>query len=85
MPDNFKLTVKQAEQRVPIGAVYRHFRTPEHLYKVVLIAIDEKSEEPCVVYQALYGDKLFWVRALSVWCEVVEHEGNSVSRFIRQD
>lgn len=85
MPDNFELLVKQAEKRVSIGAIYRHFRTQEHLYKVVLIAIDEKTEEPSVVYQALYGDKLFWVRSLSVWCEMVEHEGNRVSRFIRQD
>jgi hypothetical protein len=79
--DNFKKTVKESEQIVPVGAIYSHFRNKEHLYKVLAIAIDEKTEKPCVVYQALYGDKLIWVRPLSVWCESVEYEGKTVLRF----
>ncbi len=82
MIDDLKNVIKQAEQRVHIGEVYAHFRNPEHLYKVLAIAIQEETEEPSVVYQALYGDKLIWVRAVSVWCESIDHKGLRLPRFI---
>lgn len=83
--DNLKKTIDQAEQAVKIGGLYAHYRKPERLYKVLAIAINENTEEPCVVYQALYGDKLIWVRALSAWREQVEHQGNTILRFIPKE
>lgn len=83
--DVLKKTIDQAEQEVKIGGLYAHYRQPELLYKVLAIAINESTEEPCVVYQALYGDKLIWVRALSVWSEQVEHQGKTILRFILKE
>lgn len=80
--NELKNTLDQANQKVQVGKLYYHYRNPKQLYKVLALAIDEKSDTPCVVYQAQYGDNLIWVRALSVWCELVEHQGKSVLRFI---
>jgi hypothetical protein len=79
--------VKKSEQRVSVGSLYTHYRDNEKLkfYKVLAIAINEEDEEPCVVYQALYGDGLIWVRAVSVWCDAIEYNGKSSSRFILYD
>lgn len=63
--------MKNAEQQVHVGGIYSHYRSPEKSYKVLAIAIQEENEEPCVVYQALYGDNLIWVRNLSVWCSYI--------------
>lgn len=83
--DNLKETIEQAEQQVQIGGLYAHYRKPERLYKVLAVAINENTEEPCVVYQALYGGKLIWVRALTAWCGSVEHKGRTVLRFIKKE
>ena len=80
---NLKETVEKAEQIVSIGGLYTHYRNADHQYKVLAIAINEKTEEPCVVYQALYGEKLIWIRSLSVWCDSIEYEGKNVLRFIK--
>jgi len=78
-------TVKQAEQNVRVGGLYAHYRTPERLYKVLAIGINEKTEEPCVIYQALYEDQLIWVRPLSAWRDSIEYEGKIVLRFNKKD
>ncbi len=67
-------TVKQAEQNVRVGGLYAHYPTPERLYKVLAIGINEKTEEPCVIYQALYADQLIWVRPLSAWFDSIEYD-----------
>lgn len=63
--------VEKAKKQVRVGGVYAHYRHPDRFYKVLAIALQEKNEEPCVVYQALYGDGLIWVRDLSIWCSYV--------------
>jgi hypothetical protein len=42
---------------------YRHFKGGE--YEVLFIALDTETEEPVVVYQALYGERGHWVRSLA--------------------
>jgi len=59
--------------------VYRHFKG--NLYELVGIANHSETLEEMVVYRALYGDGGLWVRPASMWCENVEHEGRTVSRF----
>lgn len=83
--NELKNIVTQANQKVQPGDRYYHYRNLNQLYKVLAIAIDEESNKPCVVYQAQYGDNLIWVRALSVWCELVDHHGKNIPRFIKQD
>jgi hypothetical protein len=34
-----------------------------------------------VVYQALYGERGYWVRPAAMWCETVERDGYIGPRF----
>lgn len=58
---------------------YRHFKGNEYL--VLHIAKHSETQEPMVVYQALYGERGIWVRPASMWNEVVERDGVSIKRF----
>jgi hypothetical protein len=73
----------EAKQQVEVGALYFHYRSPGQSYKVLSLALDEATEEPCVVYQALYGSQLIWVRSVKAWCECLDYKGQLVSRFIK--
>lgn len=59
--------------------LYRHFKGG--LYRVVNIARHSETEEAMVVYQALYGDKGYWVRPQSMFDESLMHNGKRVRRF----
>lgn len=59
--------------------IYRHFKGIE--YELLYIAKHSETEEPMVVYRALYGDGGVWVRPLSMWTEHVERDGYSGPRF----
>ena len=58
---------------------YRHFKGKE--YELLYIATHSETLEPMVVYRALYGECVVWVRPLSMWSETVLHEGREVLRF----
>lgn len=58
---------------------YRHFKGKE--YEVLYTAIHSETEEPMVVYRALYGEQGIWVRPASMWNEFITHEGKEVARF----
>ena len=58
---------------------YRHFKGNE--YKVIGIAKHSETLEPMVIYQALYGEKEFWVRPASMWNETVNKDGYTGPRF----
>ena len=58
---------------------YRHFKGGE--YEVLGIARHSETEEPMVVYRALYGDGALWVRPAAMRNETVERDGKSVHRF----
>jgi len=59
--------------------IYRHFKGNE--YELLTIATHSETEEPMVVYRALYGDGGVWVRPLPMWTEHVERDGYSGPRF----
>lgn len=63
--------------------LYQHYKGP--IYDVIDVATHSETEEPLVVYRALYGDKGIWVRPLSMFYEMVEAGGKSVPRFARLD
>lgn len=58
---------------------YRHFKGNE--YEVIAIAKNSETMEDTVVYRALYGEREFWVRPLSMWTETVERDGKRQPRF----
>ena len=61
---------------------YKHYKG--NLYKVYFIATHSETEEPLVVYQALYGECGHWVRPLSMFLETVEVDGQTIPRFALQ-
>lgn len=61
--------------------VYQHYKGGR--YEVVANALDEATERPVVVYQALYDNpkSKFWVRAVDDFLATVETEDGRVVRF----
>ena len=76
------MTFKDAVQTILPGR-YRHFKGNE--YEVVGIARHSETEEPLVVYRALYGEGGLWVRPAEMWNEQVNRDGKTYHRFYRLD
>ena len=72
------MTFDDAVQTIQPGR-YRHFKG--NAYEVVGIARHSETEEPMVVYRALYGDGGLWVRPAEMWNETVERGGRTYKRF----
>jgi hypothetical protein len=70
----------KATAQVTAGARYMHYK--QQSYKVIGLALLEATDEPCVIYQAEYGDHITFVRPVSSWVEEVEWEGKKVKRFM---
>lgn len=58
---------------------YRHFKGNE--YQVLYVAKHSETQEPMVVYRALYGEGGVWVRPASMWNETVTRDGQTFRRF----
>ena len=69
---------EKAVQTIQPGR-YRHFKGGE--YEVVGIALHSESRTPMVVYRALYGDGLLWVRPADMWNDEVMVDGVIRKRF----
>ena len=67
------------EHHSPRPGIYRHYKGP--LYEVLGVARHSETEEPLVVYRALYGDYGLWIRPLEMFTELVEVQGEPVPRF----
>lgn len=67
------------EHHFPRPGIYRHYKGP--LYEVLDVARHSETEEPLVVYRALYGDYGLWTRPLGMFLESVEVQGEPVPRF----
>ena len=63
----------------PVPGIYRHYKGA--LYEVFGTARHSESEEPLVVYRALYGEYGLWVRPLEMFNESVTKEGRTQPRF----
>ena len=59
---------------------YRHFKGGE--YRVLGTARHSETLEEMVVYQALYGERGYWVRPASMWLETVARDGQTRPRFV---
>ena len=58
---------------------YRHFKGGE--YEVLHEARDSETQEPVVVYRALYGERGVWVRPTAMFVETVVVDGARQPRF----
>ncbi|TCP09406.1 uncharacterized protein DUF1653 [Crenobacter luteus] len=63
----------------PVAGIYRHYKG--ELYEVIGLARHSESEEPLVVYRALYGDFGLWVRPAAMFDESVSVDGCAQPRF----
>ena len=76
------MTYEEAVQSIPCGR-YRHFKGKP--YEVIGIARHSETEEPMVVYRALYGDGGIWVRPAEMWNETVTRDSVEYRRFMPVD
>ena len=58
---------------VEVGRTYTHVKGG--LYLVLGIGKYSETEEDMVIYKALYGDNLVWIRPLNNFIEVVNKNG----------
>ncbi len=63
----------------PSPGIYQHYKGPQ--YRVMLVAKHTETEEQMVVYQALYGERGYWIRPLEMFCETVSVDGQERPRF----
>jgi hypothetical protein len=59
--------------------VYEHFKGKR--YEVLGVASHSETLEELVIYKALYGKKLIWVRPLEMFLEKVGVHGKKQPRF----
>ena len=61
------------------SATHRHYKG--QLYRFLARALHSETQEPMVVYQAMYGEKLVWVRPQAMFDGTVEVDGKTIPRF----
>jgi hypothetical protein len=52
-------------KQVKVGGIYFHYKNPDNYYVVESVGFIESTEEVSVVYRALYGKGIIWVRPLA--------------------
>ena len=73
------LRLVMKKELFPLPGNYRHFKGGQ--YRVIGPVRHSESGEVMVLYQALYGERGYWVRPLPMWNEWVEREGWQGPRF----
>lgn len=72
------------KEQIGVGKKYFHYKHHDQIYQILRIGIIEKTEEICVIYEALYGEKVVWVRSLDDFLAKVKLEdGTEVDRFTK--
>lgn len=70
--------------KISVGDKYCHYKHPDKYYSILAIGFIEATEEPCIVYQAEYGDRFVWIRTESeFFAKVTLEDGTMVDRFTK--
>ncbi len=72
------VALSEKAKSVKLG-VYEHYKGKR--YQVLGVALHSETLEELVVYKALYGEGLIWVRPLDMFLEEIEVDGVKRSRF----
>lgn len=76
--------LKRLEKKVKVGDKFSHYKHPDQFYKIIAVGFIESTEEPCITYQAEYGDKITWTRTDGeFFAKVTLENGNIVDRFTK--
>lgn len=70
-------------RKIMVGKRYRHFKGKDYL--VLHLAMHSETNEPMVVYQALYGEMDIWVRPAEMFLDQKDVDGKLVYRFVQID
>lgn len=70
--DELDKQIAKARKKVEVGGIYYHYKNSDKYYVVELFGFLESSEEVCVVYRALYGKGIVWVRTLENFLEKID-------------
>lgn len=82
--DELLKDLKRLEEKVKVGDKFSHFKHPDQFYTIVAVGFIEATEEPCITYQAEYGDKITWTRTESeFFSKATLEDGSSVDRFVK--
>lgn len=71
--------LRETEEIVPKGSVWRHFRGGD--YKVLCVVFDAESLQFEVVHESLEYPGVVFTRSMTNWLESVEFEGYELPRF----
>lgn len=56
--------IKKVSKLVTVGGTYFHYKNPDNYYVIESIGLIEENQKPAVIYRALYGKGIVWVRPL---------------------
>ena len=71
-------------QKIKVSDRFFHYKHQDQFYTVLAVGFIESSEEPCVVYQAEYGDKFTWVRTeAEFFSKATLEDGTQTDRFVK--
>lgn len=70
-------------ESIKVGALYKNSKKGG-IYKVLALAKHSESLEDLVIYEAQYENTMskVWARPAKMWNEIVEVNGQKVSRFV---
>ncbi|MBI2103624.1 DUF1653 domain-containing protein [Candidatus Woesebacteria bacterium] len=80
---NLNNLLQEAKEKIEIGGIYFHHKRPKNYYLIEAVGFIESAEEICVVYRALYGKRIVWVRTLKNFLDEVNITGRKTKRFIK--
>ncbi len=76
MKENIEITGS-----APPKGLYEHYKGAR--YQVIDLVHHSETDEPMVLYRALYGEHGLWVRPLDLFLEPVTIDGHTRPRFLR--